>query len=230
MRKRILKTTFRKLVLALAASAAMGSAQAGVLTWQDVVFTTSWTDNMLTLEIDAAARSGNWSGAALLGALSLKDIGRFDSVSVSAAPKGAEGWQLSARELNAKGCAGGGAKRGDSALCLSGAPIALRDDMVFRFAFTGTPQLDEPHLKVQFLDGANRKTGDLLSQTITASKVVIPPPETPVTPPVTPPVKPPVVVPPVVELPDSNQVPEPQTAVMLLAGLALMGVALRKRA
>lgn len=221
----MLKTTFRKLALVLAASAAMSSAHAGVLTWQDVIFTTSWTDNVLRLEIDAAARSGDWSQATMLGALSLKGIGAFDSVSVTAAPTGADQWKMSARELNARGCAGGGGKRTDTALCLAGAPIALGDDMVFTFAFTGTPQLDEPHLKVQFLDGSKRKTGDLLSQTITASKVVIPPPPPVVVPPVTPPV----VVPPVVELPDANEVPEPQSVALLLAGLVLMGTVLRKR-
>lgn len=144
---------FRKLALALATAAALNPAQAGVLSFQDVVFTTTWTSNVLTLEIDAAKHSGNWTGATTLGALSLKDIGSFTSVSVTAAPAGAGAWKLSSKELNAKGCAGGGAAPRGTALCLSGAPVALADNMVFTFTFTGgAPDLDQPHLKVNFLD------------------------------------------------------------------------------
>lgn len=295
-----MKTNFRKLALALAATVACSAAQAGVLTWQDVVFTTTWTNNVLTLEIDAAKRTGDWTGATMLSALSIKDIGRFNSVSVSAAPKGVSSWALSARELNANGCSGGKGN-GSKGICLSGAPIQLTDDMVFKFAFTGAPVLTEPHLKVNFVDNNNGKVGDLLSQKILASSTgipVTPPVVTPpvVTPPVTPPpvvtppvVTPPVVTPPVVTPPEvtppvvtppvvtppvvtppvtpnpadpeapvivpppppstkppgqdgtplpevvvpggqeSGEVPEPQTAVLLLAGLLLIGVALRKR-
>src|SRR5690606_6774183 len=107
LRNRMLKTTFRKLAVALAATAGLSSAHAGVLTWQDVVFTTTWSNNLLTLEIDAAERSGNWTKATTLGALSIKDIGRFDSVSLKAAPGGLEQWTMNANELNSKGCAGG---------------------------------------------------------------------------------------------------------------------------
>jgi hypothetical protein len=106
-----LKTRFRKLALGLAAIACLSSAHAGVLTWQDVVFTTSWTNNVLTLEIDAGQHSGDWTRATMLGALSIKDIGNFTSVTVTAAPKGVDAWKMSSRELNAKGCAGGGASR-----------------------------------------------------------------------------------------------------------------------
>lgn len=258
-----LKPILRKMSLAFAMAVGLGSAQAGVLTFQDVVFTSSWTGNVLTLEIDAAKRSGNWSGASLLGALSLKDIGSFSSVSMVAAPNGVGAWQLNSKELNAKGCAGGGATKSNTALCLSGAPIALTDNMVFSFAFSGgTPELDAPHLKVNFMDSAQNKVGDLLSQTVKSTPtvptvpVVTPPvvvaPPVVVTPPVTqpvsdgttvsagdevtgttPPVPPPVLVqPPVVALPPvagNNEVPEPYSIALLLGGLALMGVVLRKR-
>lgn len=180
------------MTLALATAAGLSQAHAGVITYQDVVFTTSWTNNVLTLEIDAARHSGDWTRAAMLGALSLKDVGSFGSVSVTAAPAGAEAWKLGSKELNAKGCAGGGASRSGAALCLSGAPVALTDNMVFTFAFTGgAPDLDEPHLKVSFLDASKNKVGDLLSQTIKSTPVVVAQAVTPalVTPvPATPPV------------------------------------------
>ncbi|MET0981423.1 MAG: PEP-CTERM sorting domain-containing protein [Telluria sp.] len=250
-----------------------------MLTYQDVVFTTSWANNVLTLEIDAARHSGDWTRATMLGAVGIKGIGQFGSVALSSAPTGAGAWKLSSLELNAKGCSGGGGKNSDTtALCLSGGPIELADNMVFAFAFSGAPDLDEPHLKVNFLDSRGKKTGDLVSLSIPASAVVVPPPGTPVIPPVTPPVVPPVtppvvppvtppvvppvtppvvppvtppvvppvtppvtppvmppvtpplVTPPIVELPDSiNEVPEPQSVALMLAGLALMGMVLRKR-
>jgi hypothetical protein len=162
------------MTLALATAAGLSQAHAGAIAYQDVVFTTNWTNNVLTLEIDAARHSGDWARASMLGALSLKDVGSFSSVSVTAAPAGVEAWKLSSKELNAKGCAGGGASRTGTALCLSGAPVALTDDMVFTFAFTGgTPDLDEPHLKVSFLDASQNKVGDLLSQTIKSTPVVV---------------------------------------------------------
>lgn len=240
-----MKTTFRKLALALAATALLGPAQAGVLTFQDVVFTTHWNNNLLTLEIDAAKRSGDWSRATMLGAVGIKEIGRFDSVSLVAAPDGAQAWKLNSRELNAKGCGAGGNNSANKTLCLYGAPIELADNMVFTFAFGGAPDLDEPHLKVNFLDSKGGKLGQLMSLSIPTATVIVPPPGTPdttpvtppgtspdtppVIPPVVPPVIPPIVVPPVIELPDSNEVPEPQTFALMLAGLALMGMMLRKR-
>ena len=174
-----MKSLLSQSSLALALAIGALPAQAGVLTFQDVVFTTSWTDNVLTLEIDAARHSGDWTRAASLSALSLKDIGSYQSVSVSTAPAGAGNWTLSARELNANGCGGGGtAKRNNRALCLSGDAIALGDNMVFTFAFSGgSPSLDAPHLKVNFLDAAGNKTGDLLSQTITLAAAVTPQPQ-----------------------------------------------------
>jgi hypothetical protein len=169
------------MTLALGMAAGIGSAQAGVLTYQDVVFTTSWSNNVLTLEIDAAKRTGNWSTATMLSALSLKEIGSFKSVTVTAAPKGVSTWAQTSRELTANGCAGGsGGTRTRTALCLTGAPIALTDNMVFTFAFTGgTLDLDEPHLKVNFVDASKNKVGDLLSQTIKATPVVVTPVPTP---------------------------------------------------
>lgn len=285
-----MKPPIRKTALALVAAAGLSSAQAGVLTYQDVVFTTTWANNVLTLEIDAARHSGDWSRATTIGALSIKEIGSFQSVQVTAAPKGVELWKMSARELTANGCSGGaGNNRDKTSLCLTGTPVALTDNMVFSFAFTGAPDLDEPHLKVNFLDASNNKTGDLLSKTIASTPVVVAQPVTPpathppvtlpvVTPPVvtppavTPPVvnesvtpppattpvssntpentglpagsgvvdspvpppsmgtTPPVVVlEPVAQTHETGEVPEPGAIALLLGGLVLMGLALRKR-
>jgi hypothetical protein len=160
-------TTIRKTLLSLLlAAGAVASAQAGTLEYQGVTFTSSWTDNVLTLEIDAAHRTGDWSSATTIGALQLKDLGRFDSVSLTSAPGGAANWTLSSSELNANGC-GGGAHVGAS-LCFSGNHVALSDDMVFKFTFNGSAtDFSSPHLKVNFFDGdGGRKVGSLLSQNI----------------------------------------------------------------
>jgi hypothetical protein len=160
-------TTIRKTLLSsLLAAGAIASAQAGTLEYQGVSFTSSWTDNVLTLEIDAAHRTGDWAAATTIGALQLKDLGSFDSVTLSAAPGGAANWTLSSNELNANGC-GGGAHIGAS-LCYSGGHVALSDDMVFKFTFNGgATDFSSPHLKVNFFNGdGGRKVGSLLSENI----------------------------------------------------------------
>jgi hypothetical protein len=160
-------TTIRKTLLStLLALGAIASAQAGTLEFQGVNFTSSWTDNVLTLEIDAAHRTGDWAAATTIGALQLKGLGRFDSVSLISAPGGAANWTLSSNELNANGC-GGGAHVGAS-LCFSGEHVALSDDMVFKFTFNGSAtDFSSPHVKVNLFDGVGgRKVGSLLSQNI----------------------------------------------------------------
>ncbi|MCS0590145.1 hypothetical protein ACFQ09_20990 [Massilia norwichensis] len=57
--------------------------------------------------------------------MQLKDIGRFDNVSLTAVPGGAANCTLSSNALNANGC-GGGAHIG-SGLCFSGQHDALSD-------------------------------------------------------------------------------------------------------
>lgn len=151
---------------ALLAAGVAASASAGTLTYQGVTFTSSWSGNVLTLEIDAANRNGDWAAATTIGALQLKDIGSFGSVSLTSAPGAATGWTLSSNELNANGCTGG--SHPGASLCYSGAHVALADDMVFQFTFAGgAPSLDAPHLKVNFFAGDDtQKVGSLLSQTI----------------------------------------------------------------
>ena len=166
--KLLIRTT---LLAALLGAATLGSAQAGTLTFQGVDFTSSWSGNVLTLQIDAADPTGSWTGAASLGALQFKDLGSFDSVSLTAAPQGASNWTLSSNELSANGCTGGG--HAGASLCLSGAPIALTDDMVFQFTFSGgDPNPIAPQLKVNMLglDGG-RKVGSLMGEHLPVAAV-----------------------------------------------------------
>jgi len=169
-----LNKTLRNAAATIALAAGLAApASAGTLTYQGVTFTSSWQDNVLTLEIDAGNPLGDWSGATSIGALQLKDIGTFSDVTLTQAPGGAANWTLSSRELNANGC-GGGAHEGTGA-CFSGERVALSDDMLFQFTFGGgAPSLDSPHLKVNFFGEGDRKVGSLLSQAIAP----VPEPET----------------------------------------------------
>ncbi len=161
-----MKTLLCKATAALALFAGVAaSSQAGSLTYQGVTFTSTWSGNLLTLEIDAANRTGDWLGASSIGALQLKDLGSFSDVTLVSAPGLATDWTLSSNELNANGCAGG-AHAGRS-LCFSGERVALADNMVFQFSFSGgAPDLEAPHLKVNFFGEGERKVGSLLSQSI----------------------------------------------------------------
>lgn len=165
--------TVRNTVIAglLVAGITATSASAGTLTYQGVTFTSSWSGNVLSLEIDAANPTGDWLTATTLGALQIKDIGTFDSVSLTSAPGDAINWTLSSNELTANGC-DGGAHVGQS-LCYSGMHVALTDNMMFQFTFTGTnTNFTSPHLKVEMFNGAGGdKVGSLLSQNIPAAPV-----------------------------------------------------------
>lgn len=168
--KSLLGKTLATLALTLGVAA---SSQAGSLTYQGVTFTSTWSGNLLTLEIDAARRTGDWATATTIGALQLKDLGSFSDVTLVSAPGAAGDWTLSSNELNANGCSGGG--HAGRSLCYSGERLALGDDMVFQFSFSGgAPSLDAPHLKVNFFGDGERKVGSLLSQTIAP----VPEPET----------------------------------------------------
>jgi hypothetical protein len=145
-------------------------AQAGLLTYQGVTFASSWKGNVLTLEIDAATHTGDWSRAQGLKALELDGIGNYSSVSVTAAPKAASGWTMSGDELTAKGCSGDTNGQAGSRLCFYGAQMALTNDMVFSFTFNGlNVKPADPHVKVEFVSAKGGKVGSLLSQTLPAS-------------------------------------------------------------
>jgi hypothetical protein len=158
----------RSLLAAAATLALSATASANVLTFQGVTFTTSDLGaGVLQLEIDAAGRLGDWADAVSVDALGWKDIGSFTS---GVAGGLGSGWSFSANELNASGCAGGES----GGACFFGTSVALTDNMIFTFAFSGgTTDFSLPHLKVHFLNAAGEKQGDLLSLS-----VPVPEPET----------------------------------------------------
>jgi hypothetical protein len=166
------------LLAALLGAGTLASAQAGTLEYQGVDFTSSWSGNVLTLAIDASSPTGSWANATTLGALQLKDLGNFDSVSLTAAPQGAANWTLSSNELNANGCTGGG--HTGTALCFSGAPVALTDDMVFQFTFAGgNPNPIAPQLKVNmFGPESDHKVGSLMGEHLPVAVAAVPEPQT----------------------------------------------------
>jgi hypothetical protein len=171
----------RLTALAALLGATTMTAHAGVLTLDGVTFTSSWSSNVLTLEIDAAQRSGGWSGATGLAALGIKGVGTYSSVSVSSAPGATSAWNLSKSELKASGCSGISNGAAGSRMCFYGQQIALADDMVFKFTFDGASvATNEPHVKVEFVDARGNKVGSLLSQVLPASTTT--PPSAPVIP------------------------------------------------
>ena len=175
----------RLTALAALLGATMMTAHAGVLTLDGVTFSSNWSGNVLTLEIDAAKRSGGWSGATGLAALAIKGVGTYSSVSVSGGPNGTDAWKLSTSELKASGCSGTSNGAAGSRMCFYGQQIALADDMVFKFTFNGAGvATNEPHVKVEFVDARGNKVGSLLSQVLPASTATTTPsaPTTPVTP------------------------------------------------
>lgn len=159
---KVIMRTLSRLAISSLLVVAASNTFAGVITHDGVVFTSTFTGNVLTLEIDAARRSGGWAGASAIDALGIKTIGGFTSVRMTSST-GAD-WVLSSAELNASGCAGKAKAKGDDArLCYGGSPIGLADDMVFTFAFEGSPNLGAPHLKVHFVNAGGAKVGSLLS-------------------------------------------------------------------
>lgn len=149
------------------ASLGLSSAAHAQLTFQGVTFTPSWSGNVLTLEIDAANPTGDWSTVTEMGSLQIKDIGTWTSVTMSG-PGAASGWTIFPNELDANGCTGGSS--GIQRLCADGTHIPLTDDMIFTFTFTGGVQdFSNPHIKVRFFEtGETEKTGSLLSMNVPA--------------------------------------------------------------
>lgn len=194
-----MNTLLQRAILPALLAVTCATAHAGVLSYQGVTFTTTYSGNLLTLEIDAAHPTGDWLDAKTIGALGIKTIGTFSSVQLMQAPGAAAGWTYSSDELSTNGCQNGG--QAGKTVCYEGAHVALADDMVFKFAFSGGAQdFSSPHLKVNFFDSEGDKTGSLMS-------LQVPPGDDP---------------------PPTN-VSEPGTAGMMLGGLALAGLMARRR-
>ncbi|MFD2368334.1 PEP-CTERM sorting domain-containing protein [Pseudoduganella sp. GCM10020061] len=149
-----------------AATFGISAAASAQLTYQGVTFTPSYSGNVLTIEIDAANPTGDWADATGMIALQVKDIGTWTSVSFSG-PGAAADWDVVPNELNANGCEGGDS--GNMRACASGDVVALTDDMLFTYTFTGgTQDFSYPQLKVIFVDAQGEKTGSLLSMNVPA--------------------------------------------------------------
>lgn len=141
-------TRIRKIAAALAlAASGLGLAPAAhaQLSYNGVTFNTTWTGNVLTLEIDAANPTGDWSYATHLGGLEFSNIGSWSSVSMGGAGAAA-GWTLDNQDLELFGCTG--SSSGGQRVCATGSKLALTDDMIFNFTFTGGAQdFDNPRLE-----------------------------------------------------------------------------------
>jgi len=158
------------MLAALLGAGSIATAHAGLLTFQGVTFSSSWSGKVLTLEIDAATHTDDWTWATGLEALEVKGMGDYTSVSVSSAPGGAASWTTSSSELTGQGCSGSTNGQAGSRLCFYGKQIGLSDNMVFSFAFSGNDiSTVDPHVKVQFVSARGKKVGELMSKTLPAS-------------------------------------------------------------
>jgi hypothetical protein len=206
----------KSLVRVAAAAAALfalaaAPAQASV-TFQGVVFSTSYTDlgdidsnaatdsMRLTLGIDATTMTGDWTGADFLNAVGVKVSESYTDVSLFSASAGT--WTLQSGGLDAGGCSGTGA----GYFCIEGAGngVAVPANLTFTFDVTAAAGSfsDEPHVKLQFVDNVCKKgvctyekIGSLFSQPV------------PITP----------------------SIPEPETYALMLAGLGVIGTLARRR-
>ncbi|MFD2368335.1 PEP-CTERM sorting domain-containing protein [Pseudoduganella sp. GCM10020061] len=158
----------RALTMCAIAAASLGASSLAhaQLTYQGVTFTPSFSGNVLTIEIDAANPTGDWSDATGIIALQVKEVGTWTSVTFSG-PGAASGWTVLPNELNANGCDGGSS--GIQRACAIGAEVPLTDNMIFTYTFTGgTQDFSNPHIKLIFVDAEGEKTGSLLSMNVPA--------------------------------------------------------------
>jgi hypothetical protein len=134
---------------------------ANSLTFQDVEFNLFDSGgNTLTLQINNVNNaSGDWTGIDSLLNFQLKDLGVTTLTLTD--------WTVTSNELNTSGCAGGSSSGFCFSYNLNGGVYTLANNNTFLMNYTGSLDLDAPHLKVLFA-GANQGDGhgSLLSQTV----------------------------------------------------------------
>lgn len=161
-----LKQLLRGLTVTLAAALPL-SASAGLLTFQGATFSSSWTGDVLTINIDAdpSHLTGDWAGATSIDSIALNDVGTWTSVSdiMLDGPGTSFDHAINGESLDSNGCKT--LKSSGSWACWSGF-AALADNMVFAFSFQPgvANHTDTPDLKVRFLDASGDKQGSLLSK------------------------------------------------------------------
>ena len=154
------------MALPLLLAAGATSASAGVIIENGVTFTSSYTGNVLTVEVDAKDRKDGWENAFYLDGFSIKTPGEFTNVTMTTSAKQGSWTMLAASELTGQGCNSNGAGKADS-VCFTGARVSLSDDLIFKFTFDGAVNLQTPHLKVMMLNANGGKSDTLLSRDFT---------------------------------------------------------------
>ena len=163
----------RRTALSLLLAAGAASASAGVITENGVTFTSSFTGNVLTIEVDAKDRKEGWQNAFYLAGFSIKTPGDFGKVTMTTSAKEGSWTMLAGSELSGQGCNSNGQGKDDSA-CFTGAGIRLSDDMIFQFTFDGKVNLATPHLKVMMLQENGKKSDTLMSRDFTFTTETLP--------------------------------------------------------
>lgn len=166
-------STVRRAALSLLLAAGATSASAGVIYENGVTFTSSYTGNVLTVEVDAKGRTDGWENAFYLDGFSIKTPGEFSTVTMTTSAKDGKWTMLAGSELTGNGCNSNGEGKDDS-VCLTGASVLLGDDMIFKFTFDGQVNLGTPHLKVMMLKANGKKSDTLLSKDFTYTEETLP--------------------------------------------------------
>jgi hypothetical protein len=198
--------TFRKIILASAlAIAALGTASAGVVTSKGISYTATLANNVLSLEIDAAGRCCNLSGADYLDGLTFGGITNLTGGQIIQAPAnnasifGDIGW--TATFINVNGNTNDTEAITANTFLGLGGTVALVDNMFFQIKFLGN-NLNYSGLFVNadfdFFGVANN-----MSDKVFLNTAVTPP---------------------------STHIPEPASLAMMGAGLSMLGFMRRRKA
>ncbi len=169
---------FRKLYMLITIAVVSGiftstSANAGMMEFQGVSFSSSWTGDVFTLELDAdtANLSGDWSDAIYIDSIAINDVGTWrDLTDIMLDGPGSFGGPIEGTGLNAGGCKS--LAGGSNHPCWNGL-ATLSENMIFTFNFASTigNYNDTPHVKVRFLDANMNKAGSLFSRDLFSTAV-----------------------------------------------------------